>query len=289
MNFKDNRIIGYAIILAIYFIATISGLIIYLNLHMAVWLNLMLADIAATLVVYLFSAIFRNASVYDPYWSVAPAVIITAFSLYAGPLSPIKIGLIIIISLWSFRLTVNWAYTFKGMGHQDWRYTMLKEKMGGIYPLVNFFGIHLFPTMVVYLCIVPAVYLINYSGNISLTSKIFVYAGFGISLMGITLEAVSDYQMHRFQFLKKGGFIRSGLWKYSRHPNYLGEILMWWGVAIACCVVTNRWYFLAGAAINTLMFLIVSIPIADERQAKKQGYEEYKNETNSLLPIKTKK
>ena len=79
MNFKDNRIAGYLIILAVYFIAAIVGIVVYLNLHFAVWLKLMLADIAATLFVYLFSAIFRNASVYDPYWSVAPAIVVTAF------------------------------------------------------------------------------------------------------------------------------------------------------------------------------------------------------------------
>ena len=289
MNFKDNRIAGYLIILAVYFIAAIVGIVVYLNLHFAVWLKLMLADIAATLFVYLFSAIFRNASVYDPYWSVAPAIVVTAFSIYAGPLSPIKIGLIIIVALWSLRLTVNWAYTFKGMGHQDWRYIMLKEKTGGVYQLVNLFGIHLFPTLVVYLCIVPAVYLINFGAEVSLAAMIIAFFGLGISLLGIALESISDFELHHFKFLKKPGFIRVGLWKHARHPNYLGEILMWWGIAIACCVVLNRWYFLAGAVVNTLMFLVVSIPMADEHQASKPGFEKYKDETNSLLPIKIKK
>ena len=64
--------------------------------------------------------------------------------------------------------------------------------------------------------------------------------------------------------------MRTGLWKYSRHPNYLGEILMWWGVASMVCVACpDKWFLMSGALTNTILFLTVSIPMADNRQAAK--------------------
>ena len=93
-------------------------------------------------------------------------------------------------------------------------------------------------------------------------------------------------QMQKYRKSGEHGLIRTGLWKNARHPNYLGEILMWWGIAIqAVSVMTSRWWLIAGALANTVMFFTVSIPMADKRQSAKPGYAEYKAATRSLLPI----
>ena len=93
--------------------------------------------------------------------------------------------------------------------------------------------------------------------------------------------------MHKFRKNKKSNFIRAGLWKYSRHPNYLGEILMWCGVGLSVFILDlNYWFLLAGALANTILFLSVSIPMADKRQSRKEGFSEYKKQTRMLLPIK---
>ena len=93
--------------------------------------------------------------------------------------------------------------------------------------------------------------------------------------------------MHKFRNRRTGSFIRVGLWKYSRHPNYLGEIIMWWGVALSVIfAATNAFYLAAGALANTLLFFTVSIPLADGRQSRKEGFDEYKKETRMLLPLK---
>ena len=110
---------------------------------------------------------------------------------------------------------------------------------------------------------------------------------FGVSVGAATMQGIADYQMHRFQKHKTGVFIRGGLWKNSRHPNYLGEILMWWGVAFSVISVFPRvWYLVAGALANTVLFLAASIPLADGRQSRKPGFEEYKSQTRMLLPLK---
>ena len=200
-------------------------------------------------------------------------------------LTILGILLIIVVSYWAIRLTANWAYTFANLNHQDWRYTMLKEKTGVFYPLINFVGIHMVPTLVVYGCILPAVWAVINGVTANLGSVIFLC----VSLGAATMQGIADYEMHTFRKNKNSAFIRNGLWKYSRHPNYLGEILMWWGVALSViCVAPNAWYIATGALANTILFFAVSIPMADGRQSRKEGFAEYKKQTRMLLPIKKK-
>ena len=279
---KKSRPLSFVAITLVYIIATLVGVFTYLALPFAFWLNLLIADVAATLVTFIFSLIFGNASVYDPYWSVQPPVILAAFAI-GGGINPLGILLLVAVGLWGVRLTANWAYTFHGLEHQDWRYTMLKEKTGIFYPLINLLGIHMVPTLVVYGCILPAVFAMVYDAKVTIPSVIFVT----VSVLATLMQGTADCQMHSFRKSKVGGFIRVGLWKYSRHPNYLGEILMWWGVGLACfCAMPDRWYLLAGAVANTLLFAFVSIPMADKRQSRKQGFADYKKQTRALLPIK---
>ena len=283
MKILKNRAVSFVFVFIVYLIAVASGVISYIFLPFDFWLNLLLADIIATAVTFIFSLIFRNASVYDPYWSVQPVVIIIAFAITAPALGPAQILPITAILIWGVRLTANWAYTFHGLTHQDWRYTMLKEQTGKIYPLVNFLGIHLVPTLIVYGCTLPAVFTLYYAPGFNAGSAVF----FAVSILAVVLQGVADCQMHAFRKRGKGGFIRNGVWKYSRHPNYLGEILMWWGIALAfVCIMPEYWYLIAGAFANTLLFLFISIPMADKHQARKEGFEEYKKATRMLLPIK---
>ncbi len=279
---KENRVVSFVWIAVIYAFATALGVATYRLLPFAFWLNLLLADVAATAFTYVCSALFQNASVYDPYWSVQPIVILLAF---AGKysLGGARIFPFLAVAVWGLRLTANWAYTFQNLNAQDWRYTILKEKTGKWYPVVNFVGIHLVPTLVVYACVLPAVCTFVYGGRVNVGVVLF----FLLSLGATALQGIADVQMHAFRKKKKGGFIRSGLWKYSRHPNYLGEILMWWGIGLAAvCAMPARWYLLAGALANTLLFSFVSIPMAEGKQSKKAGYQDYKRATRALLPIK---
>ena len=279
---KNNRTLSFLIVFAIYIIAFFIGLLIYKLVPWHYALKLLIADVCATVVVFIFSTIFNNASIYDPYWSVQPIVIIVAYFI-SNDFSISSLLALIAVCLWGIRLTINWAYTFKSLNHQDWRYTMLKEKTKGFYPLINLLGIHMFPTIVVYGCMLPFVYLLNNSSSFNVLTVI----GFVLAILSIILQGVSDYQMHKFRKLKTGKLIRCGLWKYSRHPNYLAEITIWWSIALLSVfsINSNYWLF-AGALVNTLMFVFISIPMAEKRQAKsKEGFYQYKKETRMLLPI----
>lgn len=281
---KQNRVASFVAVTLVYIVAAVVGVTVYGMLDFPWWLSLLIADIAATVVTFIFSVIFGNASVYDPYWSIQPPVILIAFAM-GEKMTILGILLIIVVSYWAIRLTANWAYTFANLNHQDWRYTMLKEKTGVFYPLINFVGIHMVPTLVVYGCILPAVWAVINGVTANFGSVIFLC----VSLGAATMQGIADYEMHTFRRNRNGAFIRNGLWKYSRHPNYLGEILMWWGVALSViCVAPNAWYLATGAFANTILFFAVSIPMADGRQSRKEGFADYKKQTRMLLPIKKK-
>jgi len=140
---------------------------------------------------------------------------------------------------------------------------------------------------VVYLCLLPAINFLQRS-----TLNALTVIGFIVCVGAATLQLVADVQMHRFQrqSVRTGNpaLIRVGLWKNARHPNYLGEILMWWGVyLIMLSAAPGLWFLGVGALANTLMFLFVSIPMADKRNRQRRaGFEAYMRETNSLLPFK---
>ena len=277
---KENRAVSFIVIFFVYVIAAAAGFCVYNALGLVWWLKLLIADIAATVITFIFSVIFKNASVYDPYWSVQPIVILFACAV-GKKLDLLRILLLIAVTFWGVRLTANWAYTFKGLDHQDWRYTMLKEKTGTFYPVINFIGIHLMPTLIVYGCILPACYAFQSDTE----ANLFCFIPFVISIGAVILQGTADIQMHRYRKNRTGNFMRTGLWKYSRHPNYLGEILMWWGVASMVCVACpDKWFLMSGALTNTILFLTVSIPMADNRQAAKDGFSEYKKQTR--MPCK---
>ncbi len=279
---KNSRIKSFIFMALIYLVAIIAGILVYEVLPFNAYISLLIADIVATAIVYLYSVIFDNASVYDPYWSVAPIVIVLYLASSYG-LSAFTTLMLVAILLWGIRLTVNWAYTFGGLTHQDWRYTMLKSKTGRAYQLVNFIGIHLVPTLVVYSCMVPVLYGFDNSLSINFGSVYF----FIMAIVAVIIQGTADIQMHKYRKNKKTPFIRTGLWKHARHPNYLGEITMWWSIALmVVCADPSAWYLILGAVANTLLFVFVSIPMAEGKQAKKEGYEEYKRETRALLPIK---
>lgn len=279
---KERRFAGFLIILAVYVLSFGVGVTVFRALPFAWWLSLMIADVAATVVTFIFSCIFKNASVYDPYWSVQPPLILFAFAFKYG-VSALGILTLVTVSFWAVRLTANWAYTFGGLSHQDWRYTMLSEKTGKLYPLVNFVGIHLVPTLVVYGCVLPAAYVILNNSRLTVSSVLCLC----LSLLATVMQGTADYQMHKFRKNRTAKFICTGLWKYSRHPNYLGEILMWWGVGLSLLFTDPAaWYLLLGAMTNTLLFFFVSIPLAEGKQSKKEGYAEYKKATRMLLPLR---
>ena len=147
-----------------YVFAVLSGWY-YLQFYSTgkILIDVLIADIVATIVIYLASVIFKNSSIYDPYWSVIPPFILIYFILYLDvDLFNIKsILLIINVFLWSIRLTSNWIKGWEGLSQEDWRYIDMRKYSGKYFELSNFLGIHLFPTLIVFVCCVPMYYTLH--------------------------------------------------------------------------------------------------------------------------------
>ena len=222
---KGNSVVFLVLIyLAAFFVGyLIFNLLSYLG---PLW-AMLVADVVATIFVWLIGVLFKNSSVYDPYWSITPPVIAIAWAVILQSWNLPVLILILALLIWSIRLTLNFFIGWPGMIHQDWRYGHLKKKSPKFWLVTNLMGINMFPTLIVFACMIPAFYLINADPKISFLS----YIGFVLCLTAVVLQVISDEQMRAFKKSKKeGDHIEIGLWKYSRHPNYLGEVTLWWGV-----------------------------------------------------------
>lgn len=286
---NDHRTQSFLTITLCYIAATIFGLWVFQAISGELWLKLLLADLAATGFIWLASLGLNNASVYDPYWSVQPPIILGLALLFLSEPNPGSFLLVGAIAFWGARLSLNWMISFQGLHKQDWRYDQLKEQSKGLFPLVNLFGIQIMPTLIVYTCLLPGFYYIIRGGGMNLITL------FGLLLIfsGAILEMIADYQMQKFQQERenRSQLLCSGLWQYSRHPNYLGEITVWWGVYLVMfSIYPDFWYLGLGALANTGLFLFISIPLAEDHLAEyKEGYEEYCQQTRMLLPLPKQK
>ena len=246
------------------------------------------ADLVATLVVFGFSFAFGNSSFYDPYWSVAPPAIALAFAFGAEPgaAEPARQALVIaLIALWAVRLTWNWARGWSGLHHEDWRYVDMRQSSGGLYWGVSLLAIHLFPTLIVFLGCLPLwPALAEGARPLGALDALGAALAFG----GTALEFVADNQLRRFRLAgpPPGSTLESGLWGWSRHPNYLGEILFWFGLAsFGLAAGGFRWWGWLGALAMLAMFRFASLPMIEKRMlARRPGYAERQRRVSLLIP-----
>lgn len=251
-------------------------------------LMILLADLAATIVIFVISTIVKNTSLYDPYWNTAPLIIALYYLLFPQVVNGNIVRVIVVIVLvlvYSIRLTHNWAKQWRGLGHEDWRYTNYRVKMGKKFWIINFFGLQLMPTIMVYMGSISLYPVLSLRTEPFGLLDIFAII---ITATAITLEALADQQLYKFRRNRENSqeFITTGLWKYSRHPNYLGEVMFWWGLYIFT-LAANVLYFWAiiGPIAMTILFYVVSIPLMEKRNLeRKPDYAEYKKTTSKLIP-----
>lgn len=275
-----KKIRDLTVILLIYLLASAAGVLSSLRLN-GMMLKLFVFDAAATVVVFAFSVLLHNSSVYDAYWSFMPMVM--AIWLFAAEKaqSVMHILFLAIFLAWSVRLTANWITVFTGFSYEDWRYRKFRDETPRLlWPVVNFFGIHLMPTLVVFAGMLPLFVLV------SIPMSFRSLPGMAVMVCGILLEFFADRQMHAF--LKSGGkgkVCETGLWRFSRHPNYLGEISFWLGVYLAMLPLSaSHWAYGIGFLSITVMFNVVSVPLMEKRQlARRPAYREYRESTSRLL------
>ena len=263
----------------------VAGLVLIISTAEPLWRALW-ADLAATLVVFGASRWHRNSSFYDAFWSVIPPVLMLWWMVVGSSASTIREMLVLALLLfWATRLTCHWAYYWPGLHHEDWRYGMLREQAGRNAFAVDLMGVHVFPTIQVFLGMLP-VYAVTVIGDQPLN----VIDGLAALVMfaAITLQMTADVQLHAFAAqAKPGDTLETGLWSRSRHPNYLGEIGMWVGLALfglAAYPQGAGWVGL-GALAMILMFRYASIPMMEKRSlARRPEYADTMARIPMLLP-----
>ncbi len=264
---RNSRILGVCVSVGAYVIAMVVAVFAV----RAMSLGHPLADLAAgtaiaTVVVFAVSVAANNSSIYDPYWSVQPLAI-AGYYLVTG-WQRVDARLVIatcLVFLYSLRLTSNFYRDWPGLRKEDFRYVELRQKYGRAYWPVSFAGIHFFPTVLVYLGCLP-LYAITRPGAAGL--RALDVLGIAVTLGAVVFAYVADDQLRRFRKGpgNRGRVADSGLWSVSRHPNYLGEVLTWWGLWVfALASGLGWWWTVVGVVAITIMFLVVSIPWMERR------------------------
>lgn len=271
------------IILGIYLLSFLVALYGASFFILPLWQSVLLIDVFMTLLIYLFSLLLKNASLYDPYWSVIPPVLLLYYMVQTNSFTTLNILVLTLVSIWATRLTVNWAIEFESFKKQDWRYDLIKKKSKKLYPIANLFGIQLMPTLMVYAQIYVGIQLMSLNEEISLYHVMPSL----VMLGAVYIQHISDLQMRTFRKNKnKSGVIDIGLWQYSRHPNYFGEIMVWVGL--------YGFYFLSTLSIDETivapilmisLFMFISIPMMEKKiLSTRPLYKQYQKEVSMLIP-----
>jgi steroid 5-alpha reductase family enzyme len=246
-----------------------------------------IADVLSTVVVFAASRLHHNSSFYDPYWSVLPPLLAIAWWEKSGaPVDDLRAWLVLLLILvWAIRLTGNWIYTWPGVHHEDWRYPMLKDKAGRSEFVVDLMAIHVIPTVQVFAGMLP-VYVVLARGDraVGWLDVIALAVGLG----AVALELVADTQLHRFARTKQPGEVMDrGLWSWSRHPNYFGEVSFWLALGLfgLAAAPSEWWWIFVGTLLMLAMFLGASIPMMEQRSLERRpAYREVVGRVPRFVP-----
>lgn len=281
---RDLAWVAFAYVVAI----AAGGVTAWLLRARAPWIAVLAADVVGTVVIFGFSRAFDNSSLYDAYWSVAPMAIaggLFAFGHEPGVSHVRRTLVLVLVMAWGARLTWNWVRGWTGMGHEDWRYVDLRKQTGSLYWPASFFGLHLFPTVVTYLgglAMFPA--MIYGKDRLSIVdfAALFVMGG------GALLEATADAQLRKFRLSNTtpGRIMADGLWSLCRHPNYLGEMLFWWGLFLfGFAADATSWRFVVGPLAVTGLIAGVSVRMIDKRSVERRpDYAAHMKRLPAFLP-----
>jgi steroid 5-alpha reductase family enzyme len=284
-----NKIISQLICILIYLISFYLSYILVPELISNIWLKITIWHIYATIFIYIGSVILKNSSLYDPFWSVAPIPIALYLALNFENTLIVKFLVLTPIIFWALRLTRNWIISWEGFEHEDFRYIELKNTSMLRAEFNNFFGIHLFPTLIVNLSLYPLVFILTNNSN----SSIFLSFASLFTFLAVLLETISDEQMREFRKnpLNKGKTMKYKLWKYSRHPNYLGEIGFWFGIYMMGLSSGMAPFWIIICPLTMLaLFVFVSCPMMDNRSLmNRPDYKDYMEVTSQLMLLPPKK
>lgn len=208
---------------------------------------------------------------------------------YPLTLRTIIIGIFVLI--WSLRLSSYIYLRSVKSKQEDYRYAQWRKDWGDKANLIAYFKVFILQAALS-LIVASPLYLIQTVNQQTQFGTYLDYIGASLWIIGFIFEAVADYQKNKFKAdpANKGIIMQSGLWRYSRHPNYFGEVLLWWGIFFI--VLNDIPFYLAAIGAAFLHFLILKVSgvaLSEKMYEGNTAFDEYKKTTNSFIPWFTKK
>lgn len=216
--------------------------------------------------------------------------LLTFFVSFTGTVSGMtgrKMLITSLISIWAIRLIIYLYIRYKKGA--DPRFVKWETSWGRLGFFASFTWIVLLQCILMLIMSFPSVFV-----NLQDTGPLHFldFIGLAVWTIGFFFESVGDYQLHKFMkdSVNSGKIMDRGLWKYTRHPNYFGEIVIWWGIYLIACSTLDGWTtIIAPLTITILLVFITGIPLAESVFKNDSAYEDYKRRTNKLIPGPSKK
>ncbi|MGD8330694.1 MAG: DUF1295 domain-containing protein [Acidobacteriota bacterium] len=241
--------------------------------------------LAAVVLLWLISLLRRDASVVDPFWG--PGFVMIAAVAYAvgSGYEPRRLLIMAMVAVWGLRLGLHLLARNLREG-EDRRYRAMRDYWGASFPWVSLASVFLLQGVLMWLISLPIQAVAVAAGPQQVT--IFDLIG-GLSWgTGMLFEAIGDEQLRRFKAdpANRGRVLDSGLWAYTRHPNYFGDALVWWGIFTVAAGVPGGWWTFFSPLMMTFFLLKVSGVAMLERDIadRRPAYREYIERTSAFLP-----
>ncbi len=233
--------------------------------------------------IYIFALIRRDNSIIDVFWGLG-FIVVTLYSLWQNPVVDFRKFIVsLLVIIWGLRLSLH-IYLRNKDKPEDFRYANWRKKWK-YFELRSFFQIFMLQGLFMLIISSPVVFINYYSDG---APGIWDSLGLIIFGLGFLMEAIADYQLVVFRKdpHHKGKIITSGLWRYSRHPNYFGEALVWWGLSFYALSMDGGWMTLISPVVITLLLRFVSgVPMLEKKYEGRPDWEEYKAKTAAFVPF----
>ncbi|MEK7625789.1 MAG: DUF1295 domain-containing protein [Patescibacteria group bacterium] len=246
-----------------------------------------LAGFAFLNLVFLYAFGKKRYDVIDSAWGMTFIVIcLTSYNLSEN--TDVGLLALVMVIVWGVRLSSHIFSRFVRSKTEDPRYVELRKNWKGSVAVNTYFRIFLAQAVLAFLICIPVIVLNVYAKT---DWSWLIMAGIVVWVVGYMIEKTADNQLRKFvsQDKNRGKIMQSGLWKYSRHPNYFGEITLWWGMLLISLGATSVWWAIIGPLTITYLIIFVSgLPPNEKRFEGKPGWKEYKSKTSVLIPLPQK-
>ena len=238
---------------------------------------------------WIVSVAIRNASIVDIVWGLGFAINSLVLAVVIDGDTGRQILVAVLVGIWGVRLGGYLAK--RNIGHgEDWRYVAMRKKIGKKFPLVSLVTVFGLQGVLMWLVSLPVMF-----AHADATPGLGPVAVIGIMvwLTGFAFESIGDYQLARFKKnpANSGKVMDQGLWSLTRHPNYFGDALLWWGIAVVAAETGSGVIGFIGPVVMTFLLMRVSgVPILEKSMSRRrEGYAEYVARTSPFVPRPPKK